>query len=150
MYIHQLKLNNLHLMQPVPSNATTDLIFVYGTLKQSFDNEFAKELFADSIFLGEGYFSGELYLCDWFPAALYLPESPSSVHGEIYKMMNASKTLKLLDEYEEITDNPETSLYTRKIIDIRHSNTSVVSCYAYIYNQPVTGLKRIYEGIFIK
>jgi gamma-glutamylcyclotransferase (GGCT)/AIG2-like uncharacterized protein YtfP len=127
----------------------TNQLFVYGTLKKGFDNQFATELSANSDYYGTGYFSGELYLCDWFPAALYLPESKAKVYGEIYALRDKARMLSILDEYEEIAVEPENSLYIRKVIPVLNCHNIEVPCYVYLYNQSVTDLPRIYDGNFI-
>lgn len=142
------KLSFTHLQGSKMSS--TDLLFVYGTLKKGFQNQFAVELSAHAIFEGTGNFPGELYLCGWFPAAISLPESPFRVHGEIYKLKDLKRILALLDDYEEITGNPTSSLYVREIIQVQNHENRQVSCYVYIYNQSISNLPRIYEGNFIK
>ncbi len=129
---------------------STDLIFLYGTLKKGFKNPYTEELITGTEFLGTGHFAGELYLCDWFPAALHIPGSPLRVYGEIYRMLDAEKLLLLLDEYEEVTPDPEKSLYIRKIIQVQCQDNTLVSCYVYIYNQSVEGFEMISGGNFIK
>ena len=75
-----------------------DLIFVYGTLRSTFDNEYARLLRADSLFLGPAAVRGAVRHSAGYPA--FLPEPDGEVVGELYRMKNPEATLARLDEYE--------------------------------------------------
>ena len=126
----------------------TPYLFVYGTLKRTFDNSFSKELQHSSIYIADGTFPGHLYLVSWFPGAIYDPESAFSVQGEIYKMEDPGQLLPVLDEYEEIHPDPELNLYIRKTIPIISTDEQIFNCWTYLYNQSSEGLRQIVSGIF--
>src|SRR6185295_689420 len=76
-------------------------LFVYGTLKSGFRNRFARRLRRESRLLGRAHMPGRLYRVRWYPG-MRPPRGPEDVvMGELYKLRQASKTLKALDEWEE-------------------------------------------------
>jgi len=125
-----------------------DYLFTYGTLMKGFDNPFSRTLQANSIYDGNGFFSGLLYLVSWYPGAVYLEGNPLKVYGEIYRLVEQKKLLKELDEYEDVLENEKDSLYVRRIIPVMRANTEIINCWAYLYNQPVHDLAVIPGGDF--
>lgn len=125
-------------------------LFVYGTLKRGFDNPFSSLLTEHAKFINEGYFKGEMYLCEWYPAALYYPKATSHVYGEIFKLNNPALHLPLLDEYEEVDTEESRSLYLRKTVPITLSDNSLIECQVYLFNQSVDKLIKIPSGVFLK
>lgn len=123
-------------------------LFVYGTLKRSFDNPFSKQLQSSSTYIAEGTFPGCLYLVSWFPAAIYIPGSSLSVHGEIYRMKEPGQLLPVLDEYEDVHTDPELSLYIRKTIPVLTSDNRIFNCWTYLYNHSAEGLQQLCSGRF--
>ncbi|CAG5071610.1 hypothetical protein DYBT9623_03605 [Dyadobacter sp. CECT 9623] len=122
-------------------------LFTYGTLKKGFDNPFAEKLAAVSNYVGEGYFHGKLYKIDWYPGAVYEPQSAEKVYGEIFEILDPG-ILQELDEYEDVLEDQAASLYIRREIPIFTENELPVSCWTYLYNQPVHDLQLIQSGIF--
>ena len=125
-----------------------EYLFVYGTLMQGFDNQFAEKLQKTSVFKGKGSFPGLLYAVSWYPGALYFEESNSLVFGEVYQMFNVPELLRDLDEYEDVFEDESASLYVRKIVPVNAGNKTVVDCWVYLYNQSVEDLKKIESGNF--
>ncbi|ODS78127.1 MAG: hypothetical protein ABS46_17390 [Cytophagaceae bacterium SCN 52-12] len=123
-------------------------LFVYGTLKSSFPNSFSEQLRNSSAYIGEGTFPGLLYLVSWFPAALYVPGSSRSVHGEIYRMEEPGRLLPILDEYEDIHPDPDLSLYTRKMVPVLAADNRIFNCWTYLYNRSAEGLRPLCSGKF--
>lgn len=126
----------------------SDLLFTYGTLMQRFKNPFAVRLRELSVYLGKGTFSGQLYRVSWYPCAVYQKENSALVHGEIYQLLDATRLLKDLDEYEDVLEDESESLYLRKQIPIMLEGGTVLSCWTYVYNRSVEGLELIADGRF--
>ncbi|PSL32469.1 gamma-glutamylcyclotransferase family protein [Dyadobacter jiangsuensis] len=122
-------------------------LFTYGTLMQAFDNPYARKLRLSSNYIGKGYFNGKLFRVEWYPGALYEPDAPTPVHGEIYQL-HSLEILKELDEYEDVMEDESASLYLRKVVPVRDSQEVVRDCWVYLYNQPVSDLPLIEEGYF--
>lgn len=114
---------------------------------QGFDNPYARKLRLSSNYIGKGYFNGKLFRVEWYPGALYEPDAPTRVHGEIYQL-SSLEILKELDEYEDVLEDEAASLYVRKVVPVRNSQEVVIDCWAYLYNQPVSDLPLIEEGYF--
>lgn len=129
-------------------HANTDFLFTYGTLMQGFENPFALRLHALSTFEGKGSFPGLLYQVSWYPGAVYIKNSENSVHGEVYRLTNKAILLPELDEYEDVFEDEDKSLYLRKIIPIQMQDGSVLPCWVYLYNQDTTNLNKIENGDF--
>ncbi|MCE6990550.1 gamma-glutamylcyclotransferase [Dyadobacter sp. CY323] len=122
-------------------------LFTYGTLKKGFKNPFAETLRFASVFEGEGYFNGRLYLISWYPGAVYDEMETAKVHGEAYRLTD-TEILWELDEYEEVLGDEASSLYLRKVVTVTLQNGSEVPCWTYLYNQSVDGLPLISDGRF--
>lgn len=129
-------------------NVPTNYLFVYGTLMQGFNNPFAEKLHESASFAGYGSFTGRLYQVSWYPGAVYLPDYPLSVYGEVYKLPTKPDLLTELDEYEDITEDKNQSLYLRCTIPVLMQNNMIIHCWTYIYNQSVAGLREIAGGDF--
>ncbi len=123
-------------------------LFVYGTLRRSFENPFSKQLQSSSTYIAEGTFPGSLYLVTWFPAAVYSPDSSLPVYGEIYRMNEPGRLLPALDEYEDVHADPEQSLYIRKMIPVLTPDKRIFNCWTYLYNRSVEGLQQLRSGRF--
>ena len=76
----------------------TDLLFVYGTLRSEFDNQYARLLRAQAEFLGKATVQGSIYRVEFYPA--YRREPTGEVRGEVYRLTSADATLAALDDYE--------------------------------------------------
>ncbi|MGG7662278.1 gamma-glutamylcyclotransferase family protein [Dyadobacter sp. BHUBP1] len=129
-------------------------LFTYGTLMQGFENPYAQKLRLSSNYIGKGYFNGKLFRVEWYPGALYEPDAPTRVHGEIYQL-HFPEILKELDEYEDILEDEAASLYVRKVVPVRcgqevvrDCQEVVIDCWVYLYNQPVSDLPLIEDGYF--
>lgn len=126
----------------------SDHLFVYGTLMSGFDNSFAKILAEQGVLIGEGTLPGHLYRVDWFPGAVYLPDCGAFIHGEVIRLPAPETTLLLLDEYEEVDEDHDKSLYLRRTVPVRLNDKVTIPCWVYLYNQEIQGLERIASGNF--
>ncbi|KQS32850.1 gamma-glutamylcyclotransferase [Dyadobacter sp. Leaf189] len=122
-------------------------LFTYGTLKNGFKNPVAQMLHAHSLFIDEGFFYGLLYQVEWYPGAIFTPDSTSKVYGEIFQL-TSPEILRELDEYEDVLENEAASLYLRIKIPVHLPNGNCLECWTYIYNQSVQDLRLIETGIF--
>jgi gamma-glutamylcyclotransferase (GGCT)/AIG2-like uncharacterized protein YtfP len=75
-----------------------DLLFVYGTLRSEFDNQYANLLRSQAILVGKAVMPGSIYRVNHYPA--FRPEPVGEVHGELYRLMEPDVTFNTLDEYE--------------------------------------------------
>lgn len=114
---------------------------------QGFNNPYARKLRLSSNYIGKGHFNGKLFRVEWYPGALYEPDVPTLVHGEIYHL-NSLEILEELDEYEDVLQDEAASLYIRKVVPVRNTREAVVPCWVYLYNKPVADLPLIEGGLF--
>ncbi len=126
----------------------TDYLFVYGTLMTGFDNPFSRALSGKAELKGNGTIPGSLYLIDWYPGAIYQPDSDRQIHGEVFLLVSPSETIPLMDTYEEIEEEESKSLYLRRVVPVRMSTGKILSCWTYLYNQTVLDLPLIESGNF--
>ena len=123
-------------------------LFTYGTLMQGFDNPFSAKLRSEAEYVGTGRIPGTLYLISWYPGAIYQPGSVSKVHGEIFQLHSPEALLAELDEYEDVFEDEKASLYLRKKIPVTLEDDSMITCWVYLYNQPIGDLQIIHNGRF--
>ena len=74
------------------------LLFVYGSLRSEFDNVHAVRLRAESTFAGAATVAGSVFLVGRYPG--YRTEPAGVVHGVVYALVDAAKTVAHLDAYE--------------------------------------------------
>ena len=110
-------------------------IFVYGTLMQGFTNPFAKKIQQNGTGRGKASFAGALYDLGNYPGAVYQPQSPYRVHGEVWELNDFQKTIVALDRYEGIqVHNPE---YVRQPIAVIFEDGTNGFCWTYLFCQSV-------------
>jgi gamma-glutamylcyclotransferase (GGCT)/AIG2-like uncharacterized protein YtfP len=127
-----------------------EYLFVYGTLKKSFNNEFSRYLLNHCDFIGNAAAVGFLYKVvdgdETYPALI--PDRPGYVYGELYLLhkKTASQTLAFLDVYEE---TPE--LFSRRAVIVKSlndGNERPYSAWAYVYNKNTDNLELLESGEF--
>ena len=128
--------------------AQSPYLFVYGTLMRDFENPFATKLRAGATFIAEGFFPGELYRLSWYPGAVYGPESATKVYGEIYQLHYFQRLIQELDDYEDVKEREQDSLYIRRPIPIRTENGAIYICSTYLYNQSLDNATLLTSGKF--
>ena len=74
------------------------LLFVYGTLRSEFDNEYARMLRAGSESLGRAAVMGSIFRLGDYPG--YRPHPPGEVHGDLYRLTDPERMLAILDAWE--------------------------------------------------
>jgi gamma-glutamylcyclotransferase (GGCT)/AIG2-like uncharacterized protein YtfP len=104
------------------------LLFVYGTLKSSFRNRYARKLRREAKLLGRARMPGRLFRIRWYPG-MRPPRGPKDlVTGELYRLRQPSKTLAALDKYEE--------QYARELHRATLENGQEFRAWVYIFRQP--------------
>lgn len=129
----------------------SEYLFVYGTLLKDFVSDMSKFLEQHSEFVGSGYFNGNLYEISWYPGAVLSDNPNDKVYGHIFKILNAEKTFKVLDDYEGIGDTGEhANEYNRTLIDAYLDSNQPVKTWVYIYNNSTENLKQITSGNYFE
>ena len=116
-------------------------LFVYGTLKTSFDNRWAKMLRHSGTLIGPARVRGRLYRIAHYPGLKRFAHGNSWVLGELFWLHNPQKILQTLDQYEgERFARVRTMAYVEGI--------GVRMCWTYEYCPEVSGTRLIPEGQF--
>lgn len=119
----------------------TNYLFVYGTLKRAFSNDYARFLRSNSSYIGEASVRGKLYLLDWYPG-LVLSENGYPVYGEVYQIVhNHQEVYEMLDEYEGISEG----LYHQEEVTIEVNGRMLL---AKVYETNQTSESEIIGGVF--
>ena len=128
-----------------------EYLFVYGTLMQKYPkNPLIETLRKKTIYIGEAFTYGKLYLVDYYPGLL--PNSPTENHkifGEIVEIMD-STLWKELDDYEDCRKSDvSNSLYIRKIVpSFLVEDSRQIQTHTYFYNKSVNNLNFLKNGRF--
>jgi len=76
-------------------------LFVYGTLKSTFRNRYARRLRREALLAGSATMPGRLYRIRWYPGMRPPRRPEDQVTGELYRLRQPAKVLEVLDEYED-------------------------------------------------
>ena len=127
-----------------------DYLFVYGTLMSGIENPINFQMAEYGEFIGLGTLPAKLYLVDYYPGAILDTNGLDRVTGEIYRLLNPKKALKILDSYEEYAYRERAhSEFVRKKVTVRQiSNNQQITAWTYIFNQPTTALTAVKSGSF--
>ena len=134
------------------STTSTDppYLFVYGTLMQAYDHPMARLLSEQAERLGEGSCCGQLFQIKHYPGLVASSDVNDRVFGELFRLRETRSLLAKLDDYEGCGPSaPQPTLYIRVIRPITRPDRTV-DAWTYLYNRPVTGLKRIVSGRFLQ
>ncbi len=122
-------------------------LFVYGTLLIK-HNQFGAYLQSHCTLLNKGCIKGTLYDIGEYPGAV-TDNSGNYIYGSIYTIDRPDEVLPVLDEYEGISPNdPQPHEYLRLLLPIE-TEEGMITCWVYIYNWPVNGLRIIAGGDYL-
>lgn len=127
---------------------STDVIFVYGTLRRNSASGAHHSLLHNAIYLGSATLQAKLFRVSYYPAAVLTCEN-FHVSGEIYELADQQQ-LHLLDEYEECPQPWHTQQeYRREIVSVAmQENNKSLNAWTYLYNHHVHNLEQIMSGDF--
>ena len=131
------------------TSADPPYLFVYGTLMQAYDHPMARLLSEQAERIGEGSCCGQLFQIKHYPGLIDSSDVNDRVFGELFRMRETKTLLAKLDDYEGCGPSaPQPTLYIRVVRPITRPDRTV-DAWTYLYNRPVTGLKRIVSGRFL-
>ena len=111
-------------------------LFVYGTLRRAFDNQYAKLLRECSRFAGEGAITAALYQLDGFTGMVPDPESGAPIQGEAFEIQDPDRLWPVLDEYEGAE-------FELRIVPVTLTDGLVLQSFVYAFRGDVTGRPRL-------
>ena len=133
----------------LPEPDKEEYLFVYGTLRKDFGNELHKLITRNSEFIGIADYQGKMYNIGEYPGIVASDDANSKVIGELYKLSNSLRLIRILDEYEEFyPENIAESVFVRNAVSVSIDGTTY-EAYAYLYNHPTDGLPEITSGDFL-
>jgi gamma-glutamylcyclotransferase (GGCT)/AIG2-like uncharacterized protein YtfP len=126
-----------------------DHLFVYGTLMRGFDHPMAKLLSRSAEFLGAARCRGRLYLVKHYPGLVLSDDANDVVFGELLRLHTPEASLVTFDDYDGCGPGVASPQYLRQVLPVTLDDGVISEAWTYIYNRPVTNLKRIASGRFL-
>lgn len=118
---------------------SSDLLWVYGTLRLGCSNEHASLLREASTYLGRARVQARLYRVEWYPGILLGGGPEDWVVGDLFRILDPA-TLEALDQYEGSNE------YRRVRADVELENGDRVKCWVYEYLGGINEERRIVSG----
>lgn len=133
------------------NNKPVDKLFVYGTLRLGFDHPLGEFLSETSERMGMATTEGHLYLIGHYPGMIRDTRTYRRVKGELLQLKgDIDDVMNRVDDYEECSSRyPEPHEYRREVISVTDETGQAQQAWAYVYNQPVLGLREIRSGDFL-
>jgi gamma-glutamylcyclotransferase (GGCT)/AIG2-like uncharacterized protein YtfP len=119
--------------------SSRSFLFVYGTLKSSFENRFARSLRREARLLGRAHMPGRLYRVRWYPGMRPPRDAGDLVTGELYRLRQPLSTLGLLDRYEGTP-------YSRELRTAVLATGETFRAWVYMYRQRLPEERRVDSG----
>ena len=121
-------------------------LFVYGTLRNGYDNPMAQLLRQHARLLGHGCVPGRLFNLGWYPGATHEPDSPHRVWGDVYELTDEAILFRL-DDYEGIEGYPDDE-YARRDVPVQMGEQEV-RCQMYVFLKADESLTVIESGNYL-
>jgi gamma-glutamylcyclotransferase (GGCT)/AIG2-like uncharacterized protein YtfP len=116
-----------------------DLVFVYGTLKESRRLRSMLRDVSRWRVLGPGTIAGRLYDAGPYPV-LAMSDNPNDrVPGLLVKLESGDAALARLDDYEDVSHG----LYERRRVPVQLDESTTDEAWVYVYRRSVEGFHRI-------
>ena len=126
-----------------------ELVFFYGTLMTPLRKAGRLRIDEHLTLVGRGSMAAALFDVGIYPAAV--PATEGKVWGEVYEVSHPFVVLRALDELEgSRPEEPETSLYNRKLTPVTLEDGRLVHAWAYFYNAPLGRAERIESGDYLE
>jgi gamma-glutamylcyclotransferase (GGCT)/AIG2-like uncharacterized protein YtfP len=125
------------------------LLFVYGTLRGFVTNAIGQELRRHARFVGVARVAGRLYDLGRYPGVVRPRRGGERVIGELYRLRNPRRTLRILDFHEAGTrSHPARFARERAIARLRPYGSRWV--WIYRFRGPVRAQRRIVGGDYAR
>lgn len=137
--------------KPDSTRVPDEYLFVYGTLRFAPRNRMNKvlERLADRI--GRGKICGVLYDVGRYPGAVKRSGTRAFVWGDLYRLREPERALKVLDRYEGWDEKkPRSGEFRRSRVVVDRGAGRTAKAWIYLYNRPTSGLPRIVSGDYLE
>ncbi|MBZ9647361.1 gamma-glutamylcyclotransferase [Sphingobium sp. 3R8] len=122
-------------------------LFVYGTLRATFDGQMARWLRQVARLVGPATVGGALCRVADYPGLVTGPTG--RVQGDLFALTDAAAILAVLDDYEECAaHHPQPHEYRREAMTVQAAD-GPVEAWAYLYTRDTAGLPPIADGDFL-
>lgn len=136
---------------PNRKSAAPSYIFDYGTLRSAPAHQMSKVLEQYADLVGRGRLPGILYDVGHYPGAVRKSGTRAFILGDVYRLRDSDRALKILDRYEGWNEKkPESSEFRRSRVAVDMGAGKRIHAWIYLYNRPTTGLPRITSGDYLK
>ncbi|HEU5341732.1 gamma-glutamylcyclotransferase family protein [Edaphobacter sp.] len=109
-------------------------LFVYGTLHPSAAPPEVRDDVRRFRLEGKGTIRGKRLDFGEYPGVV-LERGAGEVSGHIFSIPSDPKLLERLDHYEEyFADDPKSSIFLRKLVNVRREDGTTERCWAYVLN----------------
>jgi gamma-glutamylcyclotransferase (GGCT)/AIG2-like uncharacterized protein YtfP len=109
-------------------------LFVYGTLHPGIAPPEVRKDVSRFRLEGKGTMRGKLLDLGDYPGVLQ-KRGAGKVPGHIFSIPSAPRLLDRLDRYEEyFADDPDSSLFLRKRVNVKRDDGSTERCWVYVLN----------------
>jgi gamma-glutamylcyclotransferase (GGCT)/AIG2-like uncharacterized protein YtfP len=124
-----------------------DRLFVYGTLRKDVRNSMFHLLAGEARFVGRARVPGRLLNLGEYPGLVPSTGSGGCVHGEVFALDDAARTLARLDEYERCGPNdPKPHEFERVEVEVLLESGAAVNAWVYVYTGSTTDKQEILSG----
>jgi gamma-glutamylcyclotransferase (GGCT)/AIG2-like uncharacterized protein YtfP len=127
----------------------SSILFVYGTLRCAFQNDYARLLSQNAAYLGLARIRGRLYRVNHYPGVKLSAGADDWVIGELYDLRDPAHTLAVLDDYEGCGHRQPHDEFQRVLTTATLENGPDLSAWVYEYNRPISKDRRILSGDFL-
>ena len=129
----------------------TPYLFAYGSLRVRSRRAVDHVLDRGAERLGPASIPGRLYLIHHYPGLVPGDHPGERVHGELFRLRDPLRSLRVLDAYEGLLPPTKTwpDLFVRRVMAVRAEAGSTLEAWVYVYNFPVSGRPRIASGDFL-
>jgi gamma-glutamylcyclotransferase (GGCT)/AIG2-like uncharacterized protein YtfP len=126
----------------------SDFLFIYGTLVPELAPKDIAPVVRKLELIGSGSVPGTLYDLGDFPGIKLERASRKRVRGRVFRIPSKA-TLKVLDDYEEFDPkHPRSSLYKRKLVNVKLDNGETIRSWIYEYNRSPRPKNVIKNGMY--
>jgi gamma-glutamylcyclotransferase (GGCT)/AIG2-like uncharacterized protein YtfP len=128
---------------------TSEYLFVYGTLKRSFNHPMHAQLVQCAEYVSDATMPGRMYRVAHYPGVIRSDDPAQRVLGELYRVHDAPALFAVLDDYEECSSaHPPPHEYVRERCPVMLPDGHSVTAWVYLYARAVDGLPLIDSGRF--
>ena len=117
-------------------------LFAYGTLQPGWAPAAIRAETDRLLPVGRGVTAGTLYDLGEYPGARF--DTSGAVYGRVCELPTDPAVLARLDLYEGVPD-----LFLRRAVTVTLEDGRELTCWAYQYNQDLTGRRPIPSGTYV-